>query len=410
MRIPLDVAIRRYARESQAEELDLLRTLARLPAPSGHEEQRANFVAGWLHAHGAKNVRVDGAKNVICLLVAPTGGRGAKSENPRAMLPAGGGRPLTIFAAHTDVVFDDTTELPFKEDEKRMYAPGVGDDTANLAGLLMATRFLLQNPRALARATRDTNLLIVANSCEEGLGNLHGTRTLFEQLGQEVARYYSFDLYLPQCIPDCVGSERYRIDVTCTGGHSYHDFGRPNAIEELCSLVGDLYRINPPVDSKTGANTTMNVGSIEGGTTINSIAAHASALFEFRSQSAANLERMRTLFKEQVSQHRASLEKRDPAGTIELTTLGVRPDAKGVDAVELARMTERSAAIVRSVTGEEPDFSPASSDANIPLSLGICANTIGAVRGELLHTRNEWIEKDSLPEGLEVILRLMLED
>ena len=288
-------AIRRYVRDSHAEALELLRTLARIPAPSHHEEQRASFIAGWLHAHGARNVRVDDEKNVLCLLMNPRVRREAHHD-AQTLAESVKNHTLTMYAAHTDVVFPDTTELPLREDDVRMWAPGVGDDTANLVNLLMATKFLLQNPLALDRATRKGNILVVANTCEEGLGNLAGTRNLFDEVSDCVDRYFSFDLYLPQCISVCVGSERYQIDVECTGGHSYHDFGNANAIEEVCSIIEDLYRINPPTDVMDGAHTTMNVGKIEGGTTINSIPSHAMAKFEFRSSSRENIEVMRAFF------------------------------------------------------------------------------------------------------------------
>ena len=389
--------VRRYARDSQEDELDLLRTLAQIPAPSHHEGRRARFVEGWLRGEGARDVWVDDAGNVLCLLRSPGAG-----HDPQ--------RPIAVFAAHTDVVFDDDDTLPLHEDADRLYAPGVGDDTANLANLLMATRYLLRSPEALARATRNTDLLVVADACEEGLGNLDGCRALFEGLGERVAMFFSLDLYLPQCISGAVGSERYRIEVDCTGGHSYHDFGRANAVLELCRTIDDLYAIEPPTDPETGARTTLNVGTIEGGTTVNSIPAHASALFEYRSESAANLARMREAFDRVVARRREDLAARDEAGDVRATAIGIRPGASGVNVAALREMTSRSARIVREVTDEEPDLSPASTDANVPLSLGVCANTVGTVRGALLHTRDEWVDKSSLPLGLEVVLRLMLED
>lgn len=364
-----------YAQSVQEEELELLRALARIPAPSHHEERRASFVAAWLRSHGANNVQVDEAKNVICLI-----------GDPNA-------RELVAFAAHTDVVFDDTDELPLSECGGKLFAPGVGDDTANLVGLLMATSWLLAHPEVVPQGL---GMLVVANSCEEGLGNLDGTRTLFQAYGQRIREFTSFDLYLPQCISTAVGSHRFRITVRTQGGHSYHDFGRPNAIAELCSLVHGLYQLSLPDDT-----LTYNVGRIEGGTTVNSIAAEASMLFEYRSTSERALAQMRTLLDEVVQSHRRE------GVNISIETIGIRPG--GAEASEaLQHLTGRNLDIIRSITGCEPDQSPASTDANIPLSLGIPANTIGAVSGALLHTRDEWIDARSLETGLEVILASML--
>ncbi len=364
-----------YAQSAHEEELELLRALARIPAPSHHEERRASFVAAWLRSHGANNVQVDEAKNVICLI-----------GDPNA-------RELVAFAAHTDVVFDDTDELPLSECDGKLFAPGVGDDTANLVGLLMAASWLLAHPEVVPQGL---GVLVVANSCEEGLGNLDGTRALFQAYGQRIREFTSFDLYLPQCISTAVGSHRFRITVHTQGGHSYHDFGRPNAIAELCSLVHGLYQLKLPDDT-----LTYNVGRFEGGTTVNSIAAEASMLFEYRSTSERALAHMHTLLDEVVQSHR-----RDGVD-ISIETIGIRPgSAEASEALQ--HLTERNLDIIRSITGCEPDQSPASTDANIPLSLGIPANTIGAVSGALLHTRDEWIDARSLETGLEVILASML--
>ncbi len=388
--------IRTYARAAQQGEKDLLRTLATIPAPSGHEQERASLVASWLREEGAREVEIDHASNVICHL-AP---RGATPDL----------RPLVVFAAHMDVVFPDVDALPVREEGGRMYAPGVGDDTANLAGLLMATKLLLQDEAALERATKGHDLLIVANSCEEGLGNLAGTRALFERYAERIERFYSFDLYLPQCISEAVGSERYEVEARCQGGHSYHDFGRPNAIVELSGLVQELYETMPR-EGSDGTPITINAGTIEGGTSVNSIASRARLRFEFRSTSALALKEARSHFAGVVSRRGAALSHADdaPEAGLRVSTLGIRPGTGDVDQEELGRMSEATERIIREVTGEEPDPSPASTDANIPLSLGIPANTVGTVRGALLHTRDEWVDLASLEDGLRVILGLMLQ-
>lgn len=363
-----------YAAAHAAEQLELLRTLGRIPAPSRQEDLRAEFCRDWLAARGAKDVYIDGAKNVIC----PIGPRDGV---------------LTAFAAHTDVVFPDTGPLPLREDAAILAAPGIGDDTANLVNLMLASAYLLEHGIA-----GPNGVLVVANACEEGLGNLDGTKALFAAYGDRIKAYYSFDCYLPQCICTAVGSRRYKITCRTRGGHSYRDFGQPNAIEILCRLVEALYRIEPPRE----ARTTFNVGRFEGGSTVNSVAQEASLLYEFRSTSQACLDRMEELF-------RRTLEScRDPGATLTVELLGIRPGSGPVDPAELAAFTEESAALIRSITGEEPDLCDASTDSNIPLSLGIPANTIGAVRGGLAHTREEWIAKDSLTPGLALVLALML--
>ena len=364
-----------YAKACRDEQLALLRTLGRIPAPTGREEQRAAFCRDWLLSQGARDVIVDEAKNVICRIG-----------------PADG--DLAVFAAHTDVVFPDTEPLPMREEDGILAAPGIGDDTANLVNLLLAAKYLLKNGLSGRRG-----ILIAANACEEGLGNLKGTKALFAAYGSRIRAFYSFDCYMPRCVSCAVGSHRYRITCRTRGGHSYQDFGRPNAIELLCRLVEALYRIEPPRQAKT----TYNVGRFEGGSTVNSLAQEASLLYEFRSSSQDCLAQMEREFRRVLDGFR------NLGGEIEAELLGIRPGNGPVDPAALAAFTANTADVIRSVCGREPDFSPASTDSNIPLSLGIPANTVGAVRGGLAHTREEWIDKDSLTPGLTIVLCLLLQ-
>lgn len=368
---------RSYAHEVAEEELELLRRLARIPAPSHHEEKRAEFIREWLLEQGASawNVRIDEAKNVVLSL------SGEEHDE------------CAVFSAHTDVVFPDTEPLPLHEDETRMYAPGVGDDTANLVGLLMAARFFIRH-----RLPLDRDILVVANSCEEGLGNLEGTRTLFRTLGRRVHEFTSFDLYLGMHVTSAVGSHRWRVRCTTEGGHSWENFGRDNAIEELCSFIEDLYAMERPTEAKT----TVNVGRFVGGTSVNSIAGEAAVLVEYRSASEECLEQMYGRFVALVEKHLVK------GSRIDVDLIGRRP-ASGSAAPEgqAALVAAGDEALVE-LASEKPVHQESSTDANIPLSLGIPAHTLGTVEGDLLHTRDEWVEKASLERGLRVILALML--
>ena len=368
--------IEAYAQSCRAEQKELLCTLGRLPAPTRQEERREVFCRDWLLSQGAQTVTIDPAGNVVC------------------PIEDDGSCDLVVFAAHTDIVFPDRDPLPMTEQDGRLYAPGIGDDTANLVNLLLAARYLIQN-----RTPLRCGVLIVADSCEEGLGNLDGTRALFARYGSRIRAFYSFDLYLPLCCHTAVGSVRYRVTCKTQGGHSYGDFGRPSAVRILCGLVDELYRIEPPAR----ARTTYNVGRIEGGTTVNSIPQQASLLYEFRSTAQDCLEEMERHFRTALSHWQ------DKGGTLEVELLGVRPGNGPVDPAALAALTAQSADVIRTFTGMEPEYTPTSTDGNIPLSLGIPANTVGTVTGGLEHTRQEWIDLASLPTGLKVALGLMLQ-
>ena len=369
-----------YAREAHEEELALLRELARIPAPTRNEARRAAFVRDWLLAAGARpeDVRIDAAGNVVLTL--------AGADRRRA----------SLYSAHLDVVAMDEETLPFREDGERMYAPGVGDDTANLVGLLMAAKWLLSNKPQLKH-----DVLIVANTCEEGLGNLDGTRGLMRDLdaaGIRIVSFASFDLYLGQHITRAVGSHRWRVACRTRGGHSWEDAGQPSAIEALCRVVAGLYAISVPEGSKT----TVNAGTISGGTTVNAIAAEAEALLEYRSASQESLAYMRKAF------GRVLDDVRGDGVEVEAELIGERPASLATDPAGQEALVAAGDEAVRELAGTEPRHQESSTDANIPLSLGIPAHTLGAVRGALLHTRDEWIEKASLEPGLALILGTIL--
>lgn len=369
-----------YAHEARTEELGLLRRLARIPAPSHKETRRAAFIRDWLLEAGARpeDVRIDDAGNVVFALSGADRGR------------------ASVYAAHMDVVAPDEDELPFHEDGERMYAPGVGDDTANLTGLLMAAKWIIDNKPQLKH-----DVLIVANSCEEGLGNLDGTRGLMRDLkeaGTEVISFTSFDLYLGQHITHAVGSHRWRVTCRTRGGHSWEDAGRPSAIEALCRVVCGLYAIPLP----SGPKTTVNAGTIGGGTAVNAIASEARALLEYRSASQENLSYMREEF------GRVLDEVRGDGVEVVAELIGERPASLADDPDGEEELVAEGDEAIRELAGVEPHEQDSSTDANIPLSLGIPAQTLGAVSGALLHTRDEWIDKSSLEPGLALILGTIL--
>ena len=159
---PLSIQDQTAVAAMQAETLELLRTLCRIPAPSHHEERRAQFVKEWLEKAGAQGVYIDEAKNVIYEM---------RGESER----------LCVVMAHTDTVFPDTQPMEVHEEGDRMLCPGVGDDTANLAALLMLVRHWIQNGYRPKKS-----FLFVANACEEGLGNLKGCRAVMEKQLQKI--------------------------------------------------------------------------------------------------------------------------------------------------------------------------------------------------------------------------------
>lgn len=150
--------------------------------------------------------------------------------------------------AHTDVVFSDTDELPliYDEQEKKLRCPGVADDTANVCVLLMAFKYLFLNNIV----PEDCAILFVANSCEEGLGNLKGCRKIIEKYGERIHHFYTFDGTAGRVLKRSVGSVRYKVEVRTEGGHSYNAFGNKNAIDYLSAMIQDLYKVKVPTVGK----------------------------------------------------------------------------------------------------------------------------------------------------------------
>lgn len=366
-----------YGTDVAQEAHDLLCTLARIPAPSHDEGRRAEFVRDWLIGQGLE-AEIDDALNVTSSYGVGIIGR------------------IALFSAHTDVVFPDTDPLPLVEQDGRIQAPGVGDDTANLVCLLLAYRELLRRIRT-GELKRRRAVMIAANSCEEGLGNLDGMKALFARVGRRIETFVSLDGYAPHVVTRPVGSHRWRISCDTPGGHSYAKFGSPNAIERLSAFICAFYQLERPDEELV----TVNVGRIEGGTTVNSIAQHAEALIEYRSVSEACLATMREHVEQLVEQSDAE----DVRFTLEL--IGERPGEGPIDPMRQNALMKACEQAVEETLGEQVQWGPSSTDANVPFSLGIPATTVGAIRGAGAHTREEWMDAASLAPGVDCALALM---
>ena len=349
----------------------LLKTLGKIPAPSHHEEKRAEFILNWLIRQGAKDVSIDSAKNVVLKI-------GACDQGP-----------VCAVMAHTDVVFSDTDTLPMREEDGRLYAPGIGDDTANLVALLMAAKYILEKNLA-----PECGLLIAANACEEGLGNLKGVKQILSDYEGRIRELISLDCGIGTVVNNAVGSMRTKITVKAEGGHSYSDFGNTNAIVQMAALITRLYEKTPP----TGAKTTYNAGVIEGGSTVNSIAGECSLLYEYRSESRECMQEMDKYLTDVIG------EFRNKGVHIETELLGLRPCTGDVDYDKQAALTDRADALIKSITGKSARITASSTDANASLAIGIPSVTIGAIVGGGAHTRGEWVSLSSLENALKVAL------
>ena len=371
-----------YIEAHSQEALDLLMELGKIPAPSNHEEKRAAFCKEWLEKQGAKGVYIDEALNVVY---------------PVGNVEEG---PLVVFMAHTDVVFPDTEELPMRVEDGKLYCPGIGDDTIHLVALLMTAKYIAENNLV----PKNVGMLLVANAGEEGLGNLKGCKKIFEQYGDRVTEFVTFDgPFGPNATSGkiatvAVGSKRYKIEIDTEGGHSYSRFGNRNAIAYLASLIDALYQVKVP----TRGRTTFNVGVISGGTSVNTIAQHAEMLYEFRSDDKDDLAEMEAHLDAALAFYATKGIK------ITTTVVGYRPCGIEVDAARHNALIARTQAAVEKYFGFIPTPGPASTDCNIPLSMGIPSVEVSCGRGGGAHTRSEFIEIDSQVPGIKLAFEMIL--
>lgn len=369
--------VQAYALENKELLLQTLKELCLIPAPSHFENKRAEYCKKWLENVGAKGVYIDEALNVVFPL---------NCENSNE---------ITVIVAHTDTVFPDTEPMSYKDDGKTIFCPGVGDDTTSLVVMLFTAKYFLEN-----EILPKKGVMFVCNSCEEGLGNLKGTKQLFKDYAGRIAQFLSFDSTLKAIADRCVGSHRYEVEVKTVGGHSYQAFGNPNAIAQLSKIVDDIYHIEIP---KIGnSRTSYNVGIIEGGTSVNTIAQNAKMLCEYRSDNIDCLAVMQKEFE------RIFAEAKERGVDIKVTRIGERPCMGDVDLDKIEQMAQICEGVIHDVTGLQVHRKSSSTDCNIPLSLGIPALCIGVYAGGGAHTREEWVEKASLVPGLEVAIKSVM--
>jgi acetylornithine deacetylase/succinyl-diaminopimelate desuccinylase-like protein len=352
-----------------------------IPAPTFHEAKRAAFVAERFRELGLQSVRLDEVGNVL-------------GERP--------GRSARCFAvtAHLDTVVPPGVSIEVRRSNGRIYAPGIADNGAGLAALLGAAAILQQSGIAT-----DDSLLFVANVGEEGEGDLYGMRHLLAQA--ETRRRIAGMLVLDGSSLDHItvaglGSRRYLVEVSGPGGHSWKDFGRVNPIHALASAVAQLGRLSLPAEPRT----TMNVGVMQGGAAVNAIPHSAWMKVDIRSTQSEEIERCARALESAV---RAGVEQENQraAGTLQVRILpiGERPAAELATRsllLETVREVDRH-------LGIQSRLERSSTDANIPLSLGIEAVAIaGGGQGGDAHTPNEWYDPQGRELGLKRILLSVL--
>lgn len=361
--------------------LDLAIQIQQVPAPTFHEAERAEFVRACFAAEGLQDVEIDPVGNVYACL------RSDRQPPAAGCQPSDKAqdKPLVV-SAHLDTVFPAGTDLSVRREGGRVYGPGLGDNSLGVAGLFGLVWLLRARDLALP-----CDLWLVANVGEEGLGDLRGMKAVVERFGQGAGAYIVLEgMALGHVYHRGLGVRRYRVSARTSGGHSWMDYGRPSAIHELTELSTHITRLEVPQTPRT----TLNIGVIAGGTSVNTIAAEASLELDLRSENLAALEGLA----QQVEQLCARAGK---AGVeVKAEAIGARPAGELPAAHPLVLL----AADCLRAQGLEPRLAIGSTDANVPLNRGLPAVTIGLTTGSGAHTVHEYVNVEPLEKGMEAAL------
>ncbi|HEX4277056.1 MAG TPA: M20/M25/M40 family metallo-hydrolase [Bryobacteraceae bacterium] len=385
-------ALQWFTREKQwVNEIHL--QLCRVPAPTFLEQERAEWMAAQFRAIGW-HVGIDRAGNVLASLHADPEG------------------PLVALTAHLDTVIAPRNKEDVSIDrEGDLRGPGVSDNGAGLAALLAVARAIKSVP-----GSRDlwNGLLLIANVGEEGEGDLCGIRHICSQreLVQRIRAFVVLDGAATDHITtQALGSRRFEIVITGAGGHSWSDFGIGNPVHTLSRAIS-LFVDQRPVDPRATPKVSVNVGIVEGGVSINAIPASARARIDIRSESNEKIDQLVTALHNAVAKAE-DVENSRAAGSkvaARIREIGSRPAARlPSDAPIVARIRSVDAHL-----GIRSRLDCASTDANIPLSIGIPAVCIGAGgQGGGAHTTAEWYRSGGRDLGLKRVLltlALLLEE
>jgi tripeptide aminopeptidase len=372
--------------------MDWQKEVVAIPAPPFGEQARAEWMSARFTEIGLRRVEIDAAGNVLGWL-------------PAADLPPESTGPVVLISAHLDTVFPASTKLQPVVEGDRLTCPGASDNGAGLAGMLAIARALVESEMRLP-----VPLLFAGNVGEEGEGDLRGMRHIYgTPLAGRIAAHLVLDgAGTDAAVTQALGSLRFQVTITGPGGHSFTDAGTPNPIAALACALAALAETPLPADPRT----TLNLGTIRGGTSVNSIPESAQASIDFRSTDGEQLMRLEASLQravqeavDRVNAQAASDGVNRGRLTSAIECIGDRPAATlPADAPLLASLR----AVDRHL-GLRTDLRLGSTDANIPLSLGVPALSLGAGgEGGSAHTLAEWFSARDREAGLRRVLLLAL--
>ena len=356
--------------------LDLAIEIQQIPAPTFSESLRADFVKAKFIEEGLADVSQDEVGNVFARLAG-----------------SGTGLPL-VAVAHLDTVFPIETDLETRRELGKVFGAGLGDNSLGVAALFGLVWLIRQR-----RIKLGGDLWLVADVGEEGLGDLSGMREVVKRFGADpstgsghgVRGYLIVEgLALGHVYQRAIGVRRYRVTARTAGGHSWSDYGQPSAVHELARLVTQLTALHVPLQPRT----TLNIGVIAGGTTVNTLAAEAWFELDLRSEDADTL----TVLAEQAEKLIAAANRLGV--NMEARVTSQRPSGEISPNHPLMRL----ALDCLREQGMDGNLTAGSTDANIPLSLGIPAVVLGVTTGGGAHSKHEFIHTEPIEQGMEQLV------
>jgi len=359
--------------------------LTAVPAPPFKEAARAKYMQQRMQGLGLPDAYIDSEGNVI-------GVRKGLLTGPGVVKGRG---PVLVISAHMDTVFPEGTDVAVKERDGRYYAPGIGDDTRGLVAMLEVLGAMQAQ-----RLQTVGDIIFVATVGEEELGNLRGVKALFRDI-KGIDGFISVDgIALDRVVNQGTGSHRHEILFKGPGGHSFNAFGAPSAIHAMGRAIAKIGDLEVPADPKT----TFTVGTVRGGTSVNSIAGEARMAVDLRSNSNAELLRLEdkvmAAIRAAVDDENARWKSRGIS--VEARLIGDRPAGETPATSPLVVAARRTTQLM---TAKEPGLAGASTDANLAMSLGIPAVTVsGGGEGGGIHALDEWYKPTNAWHGPQSLL------
>lgn len=354
--------------------LDLTVDIQQIAAPTFEEKKRAAYIQTIFESLNLLDVQMDSLGNVY--------GRYAGT---------GSDRPPVVVSAHTDTVFPADTDLTFKREGNRIYGPGMADNSAGVSGMIWLIQAMQKHD-----LRPPCDIWIVANVGEEGLGDLNGMRAVYDRFGSG-ARYVVLEGgSFGHLIHQGIGVHRFRVNISAQGGHSWADFGRSSAIHAMGSIIHQISQLSVPKVPKT----SFNVGVVDGGTSINTIASNASFLLDLRSIELDSLHKLQRKVEAILHRHH---NRQGVLVTWE--QIGNRPAGKIADHHPLVLW---SADALRTVGARKVEKGASSTDANIPLAKGAAAVCLGVANSGNVHRTDEYLDYSNFTKGMGQILLVTL--